>query len=76
MAHTLAVLRVLAVANEDSVLENDRRGNQLVSRLRPFRVFRIGIELPELLAREGLVAADPAVPLGADDLNDAADRGH
>ena len=35
MAHTLAVLRVLAVANEDSVLENDRRGDQLVSRLRP-----------------------------------------
>ena len=72
------MLGVLAVGDVDDVLVDDRRADDLVARLRPDRVLRVEIELPELLAGLGLVAADPAVALADDDLHrvaDLADRG-
>ena len=47
--------------------------DDLVARLRPDRILRVGVELPELLAGGDFVAAHPAVALRADDLIDAAD---
>ena len=47
--------------------------DHLVARLRPDRVLRVGVELPELLAGRRFVAAHPAVALRADHLIDAAD---
>src|SRR6185436_8949352 len=73
MTDALAVLRVLAVGDVDLVLEDHRRGDHFVAVLRPDRIFRVGVELPELLAGRRLVAAHPAVALRADHLIDAAD---
>src|SRR5262249_54923552 len=73
VAHALAMLRILAVGDVDAVFVDDRRGDQFVARLRPHRILRVGVELPELLARHRLVAAHPAVALRADHLINSAD---
>src|SRR2546425_11098482 len=62
-----AMLGILAVADIDAIFEDDRRCNQLVPRLGPDGVFRVRVELPQFLPGGRLVAADPAVALGADD---------
>ena len=68
VADAFAVLGVLAVGDVHAILEDHRRGNQLVARPRPDRILRVGVELPELLARLRLVPAHPAVALRGDDL--------
>ena len=73
MADTLSVFRILPVGNIDQAFVKNRRRDQLVAGPRPDRVFRIRIELPELLARRSCEAADPAVALCVDRLNDATD---
>ena len=65
VADALAVLGILAVGDVDAVLVDDRRRDHLVAGPRPDRVLRVGVELPELLAGERLVAAHPAVALRA-----------
>ena len=50
VADAFAVLRILAVRDVDDVLEDDRRADHFVARLRPHRVLGVGVELPELLA--------------------------
>src|SRR5688572_117575 len=72
MAYPFTVLGILAVRDVDDVLENDRRADDFVSRLRPHRIFRIGVEFPELLPGQRVVAAYPAVSLRMDGLNNAA----
>ena len=76
MALAFAVLRILSVGDVDLVLVDHRRADDLVAGLRPDRGLRVRVEFPELLAGEDFVTADPAVPLRADDLVDAADFAH
>src|SRR5207244_3134586 len=68
VADTLTVLRILTVSDVDAVLVDDRRADHLVPVLRPDRVLRVRVELPELLAGHRLIAAHPAVALRADHL--------
>src|SRR5262245_9667563 len=74
MAYTLAVFGVLSVGDVHAVFVDDRCADDLIAGLRPYRVLRVGIELPELLAGLRLVTTNPAVALSTDDLDDAADR--
>src|SRR4029450_11558759 len=73
MADPFAVLGILSVRDVDGVLVDDRRADHLVARLRPDRVLRVEVELPQLLARLRLVAAHPAVTLADHDLHGIAD---
>src|SRR5262245_16176300 len=65
------VLRVLADADVDLVVVNDRRGDEVVARALAAElvkgVFRIAIELPKKLAI-GVERVNPAVAAGKDDL--------
>src|SRR5271157_4762615 len=76
MPGALAALGVLAVGDEDPVLPDHRRGDDLVARPRPDRILGVGIELPELLAGERLIATHPAIALANHHLNHAADGAH
>ena len=74
MADAFAVLGVLAVADVDAC--PGRSPGVEITSLRVFgqtEVLRVRVELPQLLAGRGLVAADPAVALAGDHLIDAAD---
>ena len=51
VAHAFTVLGILSVGNVDDVLEDHRRADDFVAGLRPHRIFRVGVEFPELLAR-------------------------
>ena len=73
MADTLAVFGILAVGDVDAVVVDDGRGDELIARLGPDGLGRVGVELPELFAGCGIVAADPAIALRADGLDDVAD---
>src|SRR5258705_10761658 len=56
VANTLTMFRLLTVGDVNSVLVDDGRADDLVAGFRPFRVFRVGIKLPELLAGQGLIS--------------------
>src|SRR5690606_18420768 len=71
-----AVFRILTVGDVDDVADNNGRGDDFVACLRPHGIFRIGVELPELFAGPGVVAADPAVALAVDGLHHATNGGH
>ena len=73
VADALAVLRVLAVREVDEPFVHHGRADDLVARLGPDGVLRVGVELPQLLAGRRLVAAHPAVALAVDHLHHAAD---
>src|ERR1035437_7390233 len=72
----LAALGVLAVGDEDLVLPDHRRGDDLVARLGPDRILGIGVELPQLLAGERLITAHPAIAFTNHRLHYAADGAH
>src|SRR5262245_31309702 len=77
MPDAFTVLGILAISDVYAVLDDDGRPDQLVTSPRPHRIFWIGIELPQFLPGERLVAAHPSVTLGGDNLHDApngADR--
>ena len=69
VADAFAVLGILTVGDVDDVLDDDRRRDHFVARLRPDGVLRIGVELPEFLAGLRLVAAHPPVALAVDHLH-------
>ena len=72
VADALAVLRVLAHADVDLVLPDHGVRDDLVggaaAAQHVLRARRVGVELPEELARLGLEAVEPAVAAGEDDL--------
>src|SRR5262249_5593708 len=61
------------VGDVDLVVVDHRRADQLVASLRPDRVLRVCIELPELLSGHRLVAANPTVTLSVYYLYNVAD---
>src|ERR1019366_2091065 len=76
MPGTLAALGVLAVGDKNLVLPDHGRGDDLVARPRPDRILGVGVELPQLLAGERLIAAHPAIALANHHLNHATYRAH
>ena len=68
VADPLAVFRVLAVRDEEAVVEDHGGGDHVVPGARPDGVLRIGVEPPERLPGLCRVTPDPAVTLAHDDL--------
>src|SRR5262249_17915653 len=76
VSDSLAVLRILTVRHVNNVSDDYRSGDRLVARLGPDRVLRISVELPEFLAGQGLVTANPPIALRMDHLHLATDLGN
>ena len=76
MTHPFSVLGVLAVADVNPIVIDDRRRDHFIAVLRPDRALRVEVELPQLLAGLGLVPSDPPVALRRDQLIDAGDCPH
>src|SRR5262245_23597004 len=77
MSDAKLVFRILADADVDLVVLDDRRGDEVITRsLAPALiegVLRIAIELPDDLAGVGLKRIEPAVAAGEDRLRLAVD---
>src|SRR6478672_1170232 len=73
MADAFTVFRILSVGNVDPVLIDNRCANKFVPRLRPNRIFRVRIKLPELFAGQCFITSNPTVALCVDQLNYTAD---
>src|SRR5687768_11476212 len=76
VADPLAVFGILAVRDIDDVPDDDRRADHFIAGLRPHRVLRVEIELPEPFAGLDVETADVAVTLSDDDLHGVADLRH
>ena len=60
VADAFAVLRILPVRDVDDVVDDHRRADHFVAGLRPHRVLRVGVELPQLLAATALRSRAPS----------------
>src|SRR5262249_9178537 len=76
VSDAFTMFRVLAVGDIHFVVIDHRCADQLVASLWPHRVFRIAVELPELLSGQRVVTAHPAIALSMNDLNHVADLAH
>ena len=72
----LAVFGILAIGDEYFVFPDHGRGDHFVARLGPHGILGIHVELPQLLAGFGFVAADVSVAFAHDHLHHVADLPH